>query len=190
MADSSDVLGIPWPEGSDTFSAAAIQSLAERVDETPGVESLTSAEIAALASVQKPAGRVVWNSTTGKLQVSNGTSFSDLPYLQLAGGTMAGAIAMGSNKITGMTKGTASGDAVARQQIQSGTTSAISSGGSAAITFSPAFGSTPTVVATPMNNLGLNSRWVVNPVSPTGFTISQTNLDLANSAFMWIAVGD
>lgn len=77
MADVTDVLAIPFPEGGDTFTAAAVQSLAERVDEAPGIESLTSAEIAALASAQKPAGRVVYNSTTGKLQVSNGTSFVD-----------------------------------------------------------------------------------------------------------------
>ena len=37
--------------------------------------------------------------------------------LPLAGGTMSGAIAMGSNKITGLTSGTASGDAVNKGQL-------------------------------------------------------------------------
>jgi len=37
--------------------------------------------------------------------------------LPLAGGTMSGAVAMGSNKITGLTSGTASGDAVNKGQL-------------------------------------------------------------------------
>ena len=118
MADTTTVLALPFPEGSDNNDVAAdMQALAERVDEVPGVESLTSAEITALASGEKPAGRVVWNSTTSKLQVSNGTSFSDLPYLPTAGGTMSGAIAMGSQKITGLAAGTTAGDAVRYEQV-------------------------------------------------------------------------
>lgn len=38
-------------------------------------------------------------------------------YLKLAGGTMTGAIAMGSNKITGLAEGTANGDAVRYEQV-------------------------------------------------------------------------
>lgn len=120
MADTTDVLALPFPEGADANDVPAdMQALAERVDEVPGIESLTSAEIAALTSAQKPAGRVVWNSTTSKLQVSNGTSFADVAdatKLPLAGGTMSGNIAMGSNKVTGLAAGTTAGDAVRYEQ--------------------------------------------------------------------------
>lgn len=122
MADVTDVLALPFPEGADANDVPAdLQALAERLDEVPGIESLTSAEIAALTAGQKPAGRVVYNSTTSKLQVSNGTSFADVDAaalasaalkLPLAGGTMAGAIAMGGNKVTGLAAASANGDAV------------------------------------------------------------------------------
>ena len=97
MADTTDVLALPFPEGADANDVPAdMQALAERLDEVPGIESLTSAEIAALTSAQKPAGRVVWNSTTSKLQVSNGTSFAnvDAASLLLTGGTMTGKITL------------------------------------------------------------------------------------------------
>jgi len=119
MADTTTVMALPFPEGADANDVPAdMQALAERLDEAPGIESLTSAEIAALAAGEKPAGRVVYNSTTSKLQVSNGTTFAniDAAALLLAGGTMAGAIAMGSNKITGLAAGTTAGDAVRYEQ--------------------------------------------------------------------------
>ena len=119
MADTTTVMALPFPEGSDANDVPAdMQALAERLDEAPGIESLTSAEISGLAAGEKPAGRVVYNSTTQKLQVSNGTTFAniDAAALLLAGGTMAGAIAMGSNKITGLAAGTTAGDAVRYEQ--------------------------------------------------------------------------
>src|SRR5690606_35881291 len=119
MADTTTVMALPFPEGSDANDVPAdMQALAERLDEAPGIESLTSAEIAALAAGEKPAGRVVYNSTTSKLQVSNGSTFAniDAAALLLAGGTMAGNIAMGSNKVTGLAAGTTSGDAVRYEQ--------------------------------------------------------------------------
>ena len=188
MADVTDVLAIPFPEGGDTFAATAVQGLAERVDEAPGIESLTAAEIAALTSAQKPAGRVVYNSDTSKLQVSNGTSFADLPYLLLAGGTMAGAIAMGSNKVTGLAKGTATGEAVARQQVQSGTV-ASAAGGYVDVTFSPAFASAPTVVATPnaSGTFGSPGYLYVTSVTTSGARIYGLSLSMGCT---WIAVGD
>ena len=120
MADTTTVLAMPFPEGSDANDVPAdIQALAERIDEVPGIESLTSAEISGLAAGEKPAGRVVYNSTTSKLQVSNGSTFAniDAAALLLAGGTMTGAIAMGSNKITGLAAGTSNGDAVRYEQL-------------------------------------------------------------------------
>ena len=42
------------------------------------VKRLTQAQINALTSPQKPAGLVVFNTTTSRLQVSNGTSFADV----------------------------------------------------------------------------------------------------------------
>jgi len=119
MADTTTVLGLPFPEGTDANDVPAdMQALAERLDEVPGIESLTSAEIAALTAGQKPAGRVVYNSTTQKLQVSNGSTFAniDAAALLLAGGTMAGNIAMGSNKVTGLAAATTNGDAVRYEQ--------------------------------------------------------------------------
>jgi len=120
MADTTTVMALPFPEGSDANDVPAdMQALAERLDEAPGIESLTSAQIAALAAGEKPAGRVVYNSTTSKLQVSNGTSFAnvDAASLLLAGGTMAGNIAMGSNKVTGLAAATTNGDAVRYEQV-------------------------------------------------------------------------
>ena len=71
--------GFPYPEGPDAVDVAGdIQALAEAVDDMPGVQSYTGAQIAALAAGEKWAGRIVWNSTTGKLQVSNGSTFSDV----------------------------------------------------------------------------------------------------------------
>ncbi len=120
MADTTTVMALPFPEGSDANDVPAdMQALAERLDEAPGIESLTTAEIAALAAGNKPAGRVVYNSTTSKLQVSNGSTFAniDAAALLLAGGTMAGNIAMGSNKVTGLAAASSNGDAVRYEQF-------------------------------------------------------------------------
>jgi hypothetical protein len=71
--------GFPYPEGPDAVDVAGdIQLLAEAVDDMPGVQSYTGTEISNLVSGEKWAGRIVWNSTTGKLQVSNGSAFSDV----------------------------------------------------------------------------------------------------------------
>lgn len=78
MADTT-TKGFPYPEGPDLVDVAGdIQLLAEAVDDMPGIQSYTSTEIAGLAVGDKWAGRVVWNSTTGTLQVSNGSTFSDV----------------------------------------------------------------------------------------------------------------
>lgn len=71
--------GYPYPSGSDDVDVPGdIQALADAVDLTPGIRSYTSTQIAGLAAGDKWAGRVVWNSTTSKLQVSDGSTFSDV----------------------------------------------------------------------------------------------------------------
>ena len=119
MADTTTVMALPFPEGADANDVPAdMQALAERLDEAPGIESLTSAKISGLAAGEKPAGRVVYNSTTSKLQVSNGSTFADVDAAALlkAGGTMAGNIAMGNNKVTGLAAASSNGDAVRYEQ--------------------------------------------------------------------------
>ena len=71
--------GYPYPQGSDAVDVPGdIQALADAVDASPGVTSYTSTQIAALTAGEKWAGRVIWNSTAGKLQVSNGSTFADV----------------------------------------------------------------------------------------------------------------
>lgn len=71
--------GYPYPEDTDPADVPAdIQALASVVDDNPGIASLTQTEINALAVGDKWAGRVVWNETTATLQVSNGSTFSDV----------------------------------------------------------------------------------------------------------------
>lgn len=71
--------GYPYPQGSDAVDVPGdIQALADAVDASPGVTSYTSTQIAALTAGEKWAGRVIWNSTAGKLQVSNGSTFTDV----------------------------------------------------------------------------------------------------------------
>ena len=78
MADTT-TKGFPYPEGPDVVDVAGdIQLLAEAVDDMPGIQSYTSTQIAALTVGEKWAGRVIWNSTAGELQVSNGSTFSSV----------------------------------------------------------------------------------------------------------------
>lgn len=71
-------LGYPYPAGTDeTDIDGAVQPLAAAVDASPGVASMTSAEIAALTGDAKRAGRTVYNATSGRLAVSNGSTFDD-----------------------------------------------------------------------------------------------------------------
>lgn len=99
MADTTSK-GFPYPEGPDAVDVAGdIQLLAEAVDDMPGVQSYTGTEIGNLTAGEKWAGRIVWNSTTSKLQVSNGSTFSDVDStVALSSATPAalGAAAAGS----------------------------------------------------------------------------------------------
>ena len=107
-----------------------IQLLKDDLNGGSIIRRLTGAAIAALSAPEKVAGVVVYNTTTGTLQVYNGSAFVDLDAAALAaqstanaalpksGGTMSGAIAMGSQKITGLAAGSANGDAVRYEQLQ------------------------------------------------------------------------
>ena len=191
MADTTDVLSLPFPEGSDANDVPAdIEALAARLDEVPGVESLTSAEIASLAAGEKPEGRVVYNSTLARLQVSDGTSFYTFAPILGDMWVSSADLDMNTQKITGLGNGTTTGDAVARQQIQSGTGVSVPASPSyASITFSPAYASTPTVVVCQSASPGATAvMFYVSTVSTTGCRIyhGSTGTLTAN----WIAVGD
>lgn len=71
--------GYPYPEDTDSADVPSdVQLLAEAVDTSPGITSLTQAQIDALSAGMKWAGRVVWNQTTQTLQRSNGSTFTDV----------------------------------------------------------------------------------------------------------------
>jgi len=76
---TSTVHGIEVPDSSEANDVPEdIGKVVTALEGGSIVRRLTSAAIAALTAPQKPAGLVVYNTTTGKLQVSNGTSFADV----------------------------------------------------------------------------------------------------------------
>lgn len=78
MGTTSTVNGLPAPadgDGNDVVSD--LLALVAVLDTGSVVKRLTSVQIAALSAGQKPAGLVVYNTTTGRLQVSNGSTFDD-----------------------------------------------------------------------------------------------------------------
>ena len=114
---TSTIHGIEVPDSSEANDIPEdIGKVVTGLEGGSIIRRLTSAAIAALTAPQKPAGTVFYNTTTGKLQISNGSTVGDIPYLLLAGGTMTGNIAMGSNKVTGLADGTDSTDAATRGQ--------------------------------------------------------------------------
>jgi hypothetical protein len=62
---------------------------------------------------QYDSGSAVWTIVADDTPISQ----LDLRYLALTGGTLSGALAMGSNKVTGLAAGTTAGDAVRFQQV-------------------------------------------------------------------------
>lgn len=79
MASTTTVNGLPYPEDSDANDVAAdMLALVAALDAGSVVKRLSQAQINALTGAQKPAGLVVYNTTTSTVQVSNGSTFSDV----------------------------------------------------------------------------------------------------------------
>ena len=78
MSSPSTIHGIPTPAGGDdNDSVAAISAVITALEGGSIIRRLTQAQINALTGAQKPSGLFVWNTTTNRLQVSNGTTVSD-----------------------------------------------------------------------------------------------------------------
>ena len=84
---TSTVHGIEVPDGAEANNVPEdIGKVVTALEGGSIVKRLTGAQIAALTSPQKPAGLLVYNTTTGMYQRSDGTNFRDLgpfPYAEL-----------------------------------------------------------------------------------------------------------
>ncbi len=83
---TSTVHGIEVPDSAEANNVPEdIGKVVTALEAGSLVKRLTSAQIAALTAPQKPSGLVVFNTTAGVLQVSDGTNFRDLPSQASAG---------------------------------------------------------------------------------------------------------
>lgn len=99
-------------ELTDLASPTADSSAATRGYVTTQIDNLIGGAPGALNTLNELASALGDDSSfSATITTSIGTK------LPLAGGTMSGAVAMGSNKITGLTSGTASGDAINKGQL-------------------------------------------------------------------------
>jgi hypothetical protein len=126
---TSTVHGIEVPDSAEANNVPEdIGKVVTALEAGSLVKRLTGAQISALTAPQKPAGLVVYNTTTSRLQISDGSNFHNV--VDVRG---SGAIAMGNTKITGLAAATANGDAVRYEQallLAGGTmTGAIAMGG-------------------------------------------------------------
>lgn len=113
---TSTIHGIDVPDSSQANNIPTdLGKIVTALEGGSLVKRLTSTQINALTSAQKPAGLLVFNSTTNKLQVSNGATFTDV--IDASGGTMGAALAMGTNKITGLGTPTAATDAATKGYV-------------------------------------------------------------------------
>lgn len=82
---TSTVHGIEVPDSAEANNVPEdIGKVVTALEGGSIIKRLTSAQIAALTSPQKPAGLVVYNTTTNVLQISDGTSFADIDYATYA----------------------------------------------------------------------------------------------------------
>ncbi len=83
---TSTVHGIEVPDSAEANNVPEdIGKVVTALEAGSIVKRLTGAQIAALTSPQKPAGLLVYNTTTSTMQVSDGTNFADVPGLPNAG---------------------------------------------------------------------------------------------------------
>lgn len=82
---TSTVHGIEVPDSAEANNVPEdIGKVVTALEAGSIVKRLTGAAIAALTAPQKPAGLVVYNTTTNVLQISDGTSFADIDYATYA----------------------------------------------------------------------------------------------------------
>lgn len=75
-------LGYHYPAGTVSADGpGAVEALAADVDASPGVSSLAGSLIDALTGTLKRAGRMIWNSSSGVLEVSDGGSWKVVPVV-------------------------------------------------------------------------------------------------------------
>lgn len=85
MAQQTTALGFPYYEGTDSPAGHSQQQvLAEFLDANPGIGSYTQSQINAFTTAQKRAGRVIFNSTTSKLQQSDGSVWTNLSAVPMS----------------------------------------------------------------------------------------------------------
>ena len=73
--------GYTYSLGTDPVATidTSMQALAEKVDESPGIRPMSTAQRDALGASEKWAGRVIWNLTSDRLERYNAVSQSWLP---------------------------------------------------------------------------------------------------------------
>ena len=85
---TSTVHGIEVPDSAEANNVPEdIGKVVTALEAGSFARRLTGAQIAALTSPQKPAGLLVYNTTTNKVQISNGTSFANYDAAVYAQGT-------------------------------------------------------------------------------------------------------
>jgi hypothetical protein len=118
-SDGSDLsIGFTLRKSNEVIISEKI-SLSEPFAEVLGSTAmLTNDSIGALFKIDSNEinkGQAI--TISGGLTYNGSTHDLAAPFLPLAGGTMTGAVAMGSQKITGLADGTASGDALNKGQL-------------------------------------------------------------------------
>ena len=79
MTTSTTVHGFPIPVAGDANNVPShLSALFSVIEGGSIIKRLSSASIAALTSAEKPAGLVVFSTTTGKLMVSDGVNFANV----------------------------------------------------------------------------------------------------------------